>query len=340
MAKINLGNKKAENLLLNPLFDLWQRNTTFTSVADGDYTADRFVYNKVGTMVHDVNRSADVPTDSRAKYSQFTNVTTAQASITATDYSTQSQKIEGYNLRKIKGKNAFVSFRAKSSKTGIHCVSFRNDANDKSYVVEYTINTINTWETKYVRVKHDETGTWDYTNQTGLVMSWALSAGTNFQTTADAWQAGNFLATANQVNLCDAVNNEFRITQVQLHEGIDEVPFNDLMRTYDDELKKCQRYYEKSYDVDTAPGTNTSLGRFELTGTSANPFRGSTDFQIYKRALPTVTTYSTAGTSGVIGTGAGDQTPTFSTLSTKAFIVYYAAANYTVLFQWVSDAEL
>ena len=42
---------------LNP----WQRGTSFAGVADGTYTADRFVYNKVGTMVHTISKDNDVP---------------------------------------------------------------------------------------------------------------------------------------------------------------------------------------------------------------------------------------------------------------------------------------
>ena len=122
MSEISLAPKLGENILLNGLFDLWQRNTAFVGSSAGDYGAERSSYGQTVTMVQERNRSTDVPADSLATYSAFLNVTTAQASIGVGDFSVYSQKIEGYNLRKIKGRNAVLSFRVKAPKAGIYCV--------------------------------------------------------------------------------------------------------------------------------------------------------------------------------------------------------------------------
>jgi hypothetical protein len=69
-----------------------------------------------------------------------------------------------------------------------------------------------------------------------------LASGSAFNTTPDSWQTGNFLGTSNQVNACDSTSNDFLITGVQLEEGDVATPFEN--RTFADELRLCQRYYE------------------------------------------------------------------------------------------------
>ena len=43
-------------------FNVWQKGTSFSSVLAGIYTADRWLYLKSGSMVHDMSLSSDVPT--------------------------------------------------------------------------------------------------------------------------------------------------------------------------------------------------------------------------------------------------------------------------------------
>lgn len=262
MGAINLSSKLGENLLINPSMDLWQRGIAFVGIANDDYFADRFIYGKSGTMVHDINRSTDVPVSNLLNYSSFMNVTTAQASITAGDFTTIQQRIEGFNARKVHGKNIFIKFKVKATKPGIYCAALVNGAADRNYIVEYTVDSANTWEEKTVRIKHDLTGTWLKDNGIGLRIIWTIAAGSTFQGSADAWQAGNLFATANQVNGVDAVNNEFRIAQVQLHEGIDEIPFEDLVRDIQQELELSQRYFENISDFRYSGGIQAAQQKY------------------------------------------------------------------------------
>ena len=63
----------------------------------------------------------------------------------------------------------------------------------------------------------------------------------------------------------------------------------------------CQRYYEKSYNLDTAPGTNTNKGEIGLSDGSINPTcHAHTSFGVYKRSQPTVVLYDLSGTKGNI----------------------------------------
>jgi len=234
-----------KNAIINGDFNIWQRGTSFASVVDSTYTTDRFIYRKTGSMVHDISRSTDVPTQAGRlfNYSALVDCQTADASISATKFCHLTQAVEGFNFLPLAQKSMTLSFYVKATKTGIYCVSFKNAANNRSFVAEYTINASDTWEFKTVVIAASPSaGTWDYTNGIGIAVGFTLACGSNFQTTANSWQTGDFVATANQVNACDSTSNNFRITGVQLEAGSVATPFEN--RTIQEELTLCQRYFE------------------------------------------------------------------------------------------------
>jgi hypothetical protein len=144
------------------------------------------------------------------------------------------------------GRDFVIGFWVRSPKTGVHCVALRNSGADRTYVREYTVNAADTWEEKEVTVQGGliTAGTWDFTNGKGLDISFALAAGSTFHTTANAWQAGNYLATANQVNCLDTIGNIFAVTGVQVEPGLIATPFEH--RSVMSELAHAQRYFRKN----------------------------------------------------------------------------------------------
>ena len=62
-------------------------------------------------------------------------------------------------------------------------------------------------------------------------------------------------------------------------------------RPYGLELALCQRYYEKSYDLDTVPGTTTLIGAPIQHGGGSILLTGAS-FKVRKRAIPTIVIYS------------------------------------------------
>lgn len=239
--------KSNRNAIINGDFNIWQRGTSFTSVASGTYTADRWVYSKDGTMVHDITRSTDTPTVAQAGRlflsSLKVDCQTAQASIGATNFASIKQIIEGYNFLPLAQKAMTLSFWVKATKTGIYNASLRNLGNDRSYVFDIAINASNTWEQKIITIPASPSaGTWDYANSAGLSLTIHLACGTTYQSTSNSWLTGNFGATTNQVNACDSTSNDFFITGVQLEAGSVATPFE--YRTIQQELSLCQRYFE------------------------------------------------------------------------------------------------
>jgi len=248
----------SRNRIINGDMRIAQRGTSFAAIAAGAYSLDRWLWGHAGTMVCTVSQDTDVPNNT-FQSSLKVDVTTADTSIAAGDYVHIVERIEGYNVRDLIGTTFTLSFWVKSPKTGTHCVSFRNAGPiDRSYVKEYTVSTANTWEYKTLTVSGGliTAGNWDWTNGTGLDVCFTLASGTTFQTTADAWQTGNFIATANQVNVMDSTANDFYITGVQLEPGTIATPFE--RRSYGDELALCQRYYQNTIRIQM--GGVTSLG--------------------------------------------------------------------------------
>lgn len=301
--------KLQKNYIINSEMRIAQRGTSFASVASGGYCLDRWVVNHNGTAVQAISQdSTDFPTYLQAGYafqqSMRFNLTTAQAVLASGDASVFAQRIEGFNFRPLYGKTFTLSFWVKATLPGIYCVWFQNNAANRSYVSEYTINATATWEYKSVTVTHDTTGTWLLDNSIGMRVGWTIASGTGQQGPANTWGSNGNTATANQVNgVANLVTAaDFRITGVSVYEGdLDNPEFTTFGDDAASEVIACQRYFEKTYDLTTNPGTATFNGAIRnhpgsLSGTST--VSATWQFKVSKRAVPaTITLYgSFAGT--------------------------------------------
>jgi hypothetical protein len=296
----NLG----KNAIINGAFDIWQRGTSFAAIAIGAYSADRWAYIEVGDAVHTISRSTDVPTVAEAgvlaNYSLLVDCTTADASVAAGDVVVIDQYIEGYVWRHFAQRNLTLSFWVKATKTGTYCVALSNSSNDRSIVYEYTVSAANTWEKKAINVTASPSaGTWDYTNGKGAMVRFCLMSGSTYQTSAGSWQTGNYLATSNQVNACDSTSNDFRLALVQLEVG--DVATDFEIRPYPTELEMCQRYYQKTYNLSTNPGTATDVGVIAGLASAIGYVWFQVQFRTRMRTTPSVTAYSPgSGSSGYV----------------------------------------
>ena len=140
------------------------------------------------------------------------------------------------------------------------------------------------------------------------------------------------------------------ITGVQLEQGSVATPFERPL--YSKQLADCQRYYEKSYDVTTAPGTAgiTVSQAYQymqgLTGT-INTGQIYVPMKITKRIAPTIVIYS--GISGASGfvydyPSNTDKTAGLNFAGLNSFVGYSSVltgnGNVNFGFQWTASAEL
>lgn len=347
------------NPIINGAMDIWQRGTAFAAVGTGTYTADRWLYTFAAASVQTINRSTNVPTVTQAgvlfNYSYEVDITTADATIAAGDTAYLSQRIEGFNWRHLAQRQFTLSFWVMGAKTGTHCVAFRNNATgtpDRCYVGTYSISAANTWEYKTVVVSPSPSaGTWDYTTGSGLEVAFILAAGSTFQTTAGAWNTGNFLATSAQVNELDNTANFFRMTGVKMELGPVATPF--VMSHFQAELDLCQRYYQKTFAYATAPAQNAGVGTGEAifpqhVGASTGFNAEGRTYVQRMRVAPTMTYFNPAAANAQVRntntntdcTGTGSTQIGEHQFAITATTPAGSAQSETLRVHWTASAEL
>jgi hypothetical protein len=138
------------------------------------------------------------------------------------------------------------------------------------------------------------------------------------------------------------------ITGVQFELGVTVTPFEYRAIGY--ELDLCQRYFEKSYDLDQAPGTAaiTEAVQYAIPGLSNTLYGSSGNFLTRKFKAPQVTVFNPTGTAPssnkFIDTGGSIYTVT-STQSTETRISTITTslpiANGKILqYHYIADAEI
>lgn len=283
--------KTNRNVIINGNMEIWKRGTgPFTT---NGHTADRWRYTEDSNGAFSVSRSTDIPNDVNATYSLEATVTTADTSVGADEwFIPAAYAIEGVDFLPFVGKTGTLSFWVKSSVTGTYSISFRNDGNDRSYILEYTINQADTWERKVLTLTFDYSGgSWDYdSGVVGVEIFFTLLVGSTRQGTAGSWLTGSYLGSTNQINWAATVSNTFNLAHVQFELGSVATEFDHQL--YADELMRCQRYY---YNC-----ANDDLNRVSFDGaTSGQTYYGSGQYPVVMAVTPTITV------TGVSETGAG-----------------------------------
>ena len=324
------GSLGFRNRIINGDMRIDQRNngaSVTISTAALNYTVDRWAaFGQATDGVYTVSRSTTVPSSAGFVNSLVAICTTADTSISATNRYFLNQNIEGNNSADLQFGTAAaqavtLSFWVRSSLTGTYCAAVLNGDGTRSYVAEYTISTADTWEYKTITVPGDTTGTWSTNETTGITLRFALAIGSNFQTTANTWAAGNFNATANQVNwMSSSSSRTFFITGVQLEAGSVATPFE--RRDYGRELIMCQRYYQLNIPtLGWSTATNNVAAnisgavsmRAAPTATLINGSNGIGDFTVSYRNITAITGLGNTDTYG----GEVNMTPATSTTANK-----------------------
>jgi len=332
------------NVIINGDMRVAQRGTSFNMTAG--YGLDRwFTYNTTdGTAAVTQDGSGVVTNDGYFIYLLKIAASVADASIGAAQGAGICYYLEGYDYSRIYGGKATLSFWVKSSKAGTYCVQFTSGGLDRSYVVEYTINTANTWEKKSITVDFTNPGggTWNYTNSTGLRVSWSMAMGSNWHGTANSWQAGNIISTSNQVNWFDSASATFYLTGVQFERGEAVTRFEH--RPFGQELALCQRYYEKSAPYGTVPGSNGD-SRVLFQGPIGNNYI-NIPFCVRKRAVGgTIKVWSTESPYTVAKaydyTGSGETNLSGTAFEGHMELIYsQTATNHLYGCTWSVESEL
>ena len=193
------------------------------------------------------------------------------------------QSIEGYNVGDLafgtaSAKSITLSFWVRSSLTGTFGGVIKNTgAGTRSYPFTYSISSANTWEQKTITIAGDTSGSWATDNSCGMQVLFGLGVGSTYSGTAGAWAGSNLISATGAVSVLGTLNATWYITGVQLESGSTATDFE--RRPFATELSLCQRYYEKSFDLNTVPQStfSGSMGNSMEYWQIQNPSGGGTE---------------------------------------------------------------
>jgi len=345
----NVGYGQAgKNKIINGDFTINQR--AFTSITTTNtYGFDRFfIVLADGTVtwtpqVFTVG-AAPVAGYESTNYSRI--ITTGQTAVSA--IARLDQRIE--NVRTFAGQSVTVSFWAKAA-TGTPSIApefqqvFGTGGSPSATVNGIIASTpkqaITTSWARYsfnIAVPSISGKTIGTANDSNLTLGIYVSAGTNFNA---------------RTGSLGIQSNTFDIWGVQVEYGSKATPFQTASGgSPQAELAMCQRYYETTYDIGTAPATATETGSYGFcVGTNtvaATYFTYANAYKITKRATPTITLYDLNGNSGKVNkVSAADlsmtanQTATADRIGQSEFRVYAALGTAGGFYgHYVASAEL
>lgn len=331
---------KAKNYIINGALDYWQRGTSFASVVNGVYTADRIQYVKASaTAVHTLSRDTDVPTANQAgfsfPYSCRLNLTTAQATLTASQILGLLLRLEGQVVSPLYKRKCTLSFWVKATLPGTYPVAIRNGSNTRCYVSTYVISESNVWEKKSITFTHDSAGTWATDTGIGILINFNLAGGTDYHVPAlNTWLDGQYSSHSSCINGVQAGATDFKITGLQLEEGETASNFERAGFNAINELTLCQRYYERSHTSHSIRAYN--IGNNDTRIRYVVPKRVSATASVYSPNTNAVNAWRRVGAGVDVGATTYDLgTDGFTTYKTGAI-----AADDHLYFYWIADAEL
>jgi hypothetical protein len=274
---------EGNNYLLNGFFDFIQRGNNLTVAnAASTYVADRwYVKNSLGTN--------GVITGTRVTGVQAGSLYGLQVKITTAPTAGQTNGTELYqtltnaNSQNFYNQNASFTVQVKAlnnvNQVGIQLFYKTTQAKVDTAIGSETTCTVN--------------------SSTFVTCSLTAQAVGTSITTSGSLGVRVRITTASSGNTYD-INNGFVVEKAGLYLG-DAIPtyVQRSGRTVQAELALCQAYYEKTYDPDTAPGTNTNSGlRYIYTYANALPANAGFEtqtFKVEKIQAPTCHAYATTG---------------------------------------------
>lgn len=252
-----------QNMMLNPHLLVSQENGSNSLSILVPYGADQQIIGAFGGMaaLHGRRAASFTGVTSPFPYMYEIDITTADTSLAAGDYTHWAHKFEADQIAPLMmgtsaARGSFFVFHAEADFTCTLAAGLRNHTPNRSFVREFSL-TANTPDIVVIEFDGDTSGTWNnVAGNSGGVLDITLAAGSTFQTTAGAWQAGNYIGTSGMTNGVGTVGNTLKFTPIgwfpkafgltkTLLEGLSLADYGWLLGRYSDELKRCKRFWEQ-----------------------------------------------------------------------------------------------
>jgi hypothetical protein len=312
-----------KNYIQNGGMDFFQRSHNLLLTTSNVYaTADRFQQYIAGawTTAPTSSRSTSVPN----KLSKYSLAHVGMAT-DGTATSTISQFMESIMVQELSSQLASFGMWVSSDTNGPNSVTITVEV--PTAVDTFTTTTVFTT----VVAPITQAGGWQFISIPGMTFP-DVSNGLAIRAVFSGWVA--------------ASTGTLLTTQWCLNEGPLAGNFVRHGRNYAGELAACQRYYEKSYDTDTDPGTVTSNGA-QGTRLSANPqFDPNATYKVTKFSPgnPFIWSPSTGaqGFCALIDAPGGDFAPGLesSGMSGAAWNGASSSSGKYYAWQWTVDSDL
>ncbi|OXM17318.1 hypothetical protein [Paenibacillus herberti] len=316
---------RSKQAFINGGFDIWQRGSSFSG--RNIYTADRWIVtDDGGSASYAVSRlpfpSGEMLGGLNPNYYLSMNVTSL-----STGAVTLGQRIE--DVRTFAGQKVTLSMYAR-------CANYNSTIDVAAFQIFGSAGS----------------------PSPGVSVNSAITLTTTFQPISITLNIPTITGKTITDNSClyfqilrlgsTAKTGTYEFANVQLNVGEWAFPF--ASRSIGEELDLCQRYYEKSYDLNTKAGTTTHTGSnltSSFDGTNTGTTVNSISFKTPKRIAPTVKIYGITGMETAIYDGIGDRTVVNGSIAVsigeRGFVQDYVLNGPQTpkrYCHWTADAEL
>lgn len=245
VAAIPVTSLVAKNYLNNSGLTVDIENHAGGTPTNLDHVVENWQMQHNGTGTMTCSRDTTIVPDS-SRYSLKLDVTGTDTP-SASEFYSFNHKIEGWDVSDLllgtaNAKTVTLSFKVYSSVADTFCVAFKNNAQDRAYIAEYTIPNADQWEDISITLTLDDSGTWETTSSKGLDIRFVVGAGATVETTAGSWQAGDYFSTSNQYNLMADTANYFYIAEPKLEIGTSATTWE--LPNYEETFSHMQRYFQ------------------------------------------------------------------------------------------------
>ncbi len=281
-----IESKNRKNYIINGGFHFWQRSAAVTSVTHNNFGADRWVFTSssggsTGTL--GTIQVADVPNPA-TQYSHRMGLWTGSGSPDTWKYFTTWIEVDQF--RELRGSEVTfgIWYKSAAGSTG----SF-----------QLGVYTHNSGSSRVITNLQAGPGLATFINVTPTSSNWEFASIT-MTIPANTTILGCFVGS----NGLNNGNIVWQFAQATLNQGNIAASFNLAGVTIDGELSACQRYYQKTFPITTAPAQNAGLAG-AITASSVGS-AGYGTFLIWslpvtmRATAPLVTTYNPSANNGSV----------------------------------------
>ena len=198
--------------------------------------------------------------------------------------------------------------------------SIKNSAQNRSHPFTFIISAANTWEFKSIQIPGDIAGVWLTDTGIGLQLTIDLGSGATARGPAGVWAGANYSAATGGIGIINSPAATFDITGIQVEAGSASTAFEQI--AFGEMVRLCQREFNKSFRVETAPAQNIGVNSGESSGPAGRGAAGFCYWMIFwpviMRATPTVTFFNPGAANAeardyVLGGDCAATVPNFQT---------------------------